>query len=73
MKQKQQVQTNTYTKPERAMYLTGLFGQNIIYNVIATGMAYYFQSVIFLPAMAIRPSPCGWPGTGCRPFARGRL
>ena len=47
------VLSNTYTKPERAMYLTGLLGQNIIYNVIATGMAYYFQSVIFLPAMAI--------------------
>ena len=45
--------SNTYNRPERAMYLTGLFGQNIIYNVIATGMAYYFQSVIFLPAMAI--------------------
>ena len=50
---KQKVLSNTYTKPERAMYLTGLLGQNIIYNVIATGMAYYFQSVIFLPAMAI--------------------
>ena len=44
---------NTYTKKERNMYLTGLAGQNIIYNVIATGMAYYFQSVLFIPAMAL--------------------
>ena len=32
---KPRVLSNTYTKPERAMYLTGLLGQNIIYNVIA--------------------------------------
>ncbi len=43
----------TYTKSERNMYLLGLLGQNIIYNVIATGMTFYFQSVIFIPAMAI--------------------
>ena len=42
----------TYTKKELAGYLTGLAGQNIIYNIIATGLAFYFQSVIFLPAMA---------------------
>ena len=44
---------NTYTKKERNMYLVGLMGQNIIYNIIGTGMAFYFQSVICLPAMAI--------------------
>ncbi len=42
----------TYTKKELAGYLTGLAGQNIIYNIIATGLAFYFQSVIFLPAIA---------------------
>ena len=42
----------TYTKRELAGYLTGLAGQNIIYNIIATGLAFYFQSVIFLPAIA---------------------
>ena len=42
----------TYTKKELASYLTGLAGQNIIYNIIATGLAFYFQSVIFLPAIA---------------------
>lgn len=44
---------NTYTAKERNMYLIGLFGQNMIYNIIGTGMTLYFQSVIFLPAMAI--------------------
>ena len=44
---------NTYTKKERNMYLLGLLGQNMIYNIIASGMAFYFQSVIFIPAMAI--------------------
>lgn len=42
----------TYTKKELVGYLTGLAGQNIIYNIIATGLAFYFQSVIFLPAIA---------------------
>ncbi len=42
----------TYTKGELAGFLTGLAGQNIIYNIIATGLAFYFQSVIFLPAIA---------------------
>lgn len=44
---------NTYTKKERNLYLFGLLGQNMIYTIIATGMSYYFQSVIFLPAIAI--------------------
>ncbi len=44
---------NTYTKKERNLYLLGLLGQNVIYNIIATGMTFYFQSVIFIPAMAI--------------------
>ena len=43
----------TYTKGERNMYLLGLMGQNMIYNIIASGMAFYFQSVIFIPAIAI--------------------
>ena len=48
-----EVMENTYTKKERNLYLLGLLGQNMIYNIIATGMTYYFQSVIFIPAMAI--------------------
>lgn len=45
----------TYTKKEAAMYLTGMFGQNMIYNIVATGLYYYFQNVICLPAIAL-----GW-------------
>ena len=35
------------------MYLVGMMGQNMIYNIIGTGLYFYFQSVIFIPAMAI--------------------
>lgn len=42
----------TYTGKELTGYLVGLIGQNIIYNIVATCLMYYFQSVIFLPAMA---------------------
>lgn len=45
--------THTYSPLERNMYLVGMAGQNMIYNIIGTGLVYYFQSVIFLPAMAI--------------------
>ena len=46
----------TYTKKERNMYLTGMFGQNMIYNIIATGLVgYYLQYVIYVPVIAI-----GW-------------
>ena len=45
----------TYTKKERNMFLTGMFGQNMIYNVVAVGLYYYFQNVICLPAIAL-----GW-------------
>lgn len=44
---------NTYTLKERNMYLTGMLGQNMIYNIIGTGLTFYLQSVIFVPAMAI--------------------
>lgn len=46
---------NTYTAKERNLYLVGLFGQNLIYNIISTGLYFYFQNVICLPAMAL-----GW-------------
>ena len=44
---------NTYTRKECVMYLIGLAGQNMIFNIIGTGLYFYYQSVIFLPAMAI--------------------
>ena len=46
-------QVRTYTAKERNMYLVGMMGQNMIYNIIGTGLYFYFQSVIFIPAMAI--------------------
>lgn len=53
MGKKRQISPNTYTTKECIMYLIGLTGQNMIYNIIGTGMAFYFQSVIFVPAIAI--------------------
>lgn len=44
---------NTYTKKERNMYLLGMAGQNMVYNIIGTGLYFYYQSVIFIPAIAI--------------------
>lgn len=44
---------DTYTKRERTIYLLGMLGQNLIFGVIGTGLTYYIQSVIFLPALAI--------------------
>ena len=42
----------TYSRKELTGYLVGLAGQNIIYNITAAALMFYFQSVIFLPAMA---------------------
>ncbi len=39
----------TYTPRERNMYMTGLFGQNILFNVAAAFTGYYMQSVLFIP------------------------
>ena len=52
MRQKKAQNPNTYTPKERNMYLVGLLGQNMIFNIIGTGLTYYLQSVIFIPAMA---------------------
>lgn len=43
----------TYTKGERNVYLVSMLGQNIIYNVIGAGLAYYLQFTILIPAMAV--------------------
>lgn len=45
----------TYSGRELRGYLVGMFGQNLIYNIIATGLYFYFQNIICLPAMAL-----GW-------------
>lgn len=47
------IRKNTYGKGEAAGYLVGLAGQNIIYQLIASGLYFYFQNVICLPAMAL--------------------
>ena len=43
----------SYTAKERNGYLIGMAGQNIIYGIISSGLAFYFSNVIALPAMAI--------------------
>ena len=45
----------TYTRGEMAGYMIGMFGQNLIYQIVNTGLYFYFQNVICLPAMAL-----GW-------------
>lgn len=52
MSRKKAADMSTYSKGELAGFLIGLAGQNVIYNIIATGLTFYFQSVIFIPAMA---------------------
>lgn len=42
---------NTYTKKEQNRYLLGLSGQNIIYGIITSSLAYYLQFTILIPAM----------------------
>ena len=35
-------QVRTYTAKERNMYLVGMMGQNMIYNIIGTGHQYLY-------------------------------
>ena len=44
-----QLNLRTYTARERSMYLTGLFGQNILYNIMTVYTSYYLQSVSLVP------------------------
>lgn len=44
---------NTYTKKERNSFLIGLFGQNIMYNVVASCLMYYLQFTVLIPAMTV--------------------
>ncbi len=43
----------TFTKKEQSMYLLGVAGQNIIYNIIGSALAYYLQFTLLIPAMAV--------------------
>ncbi len=43
------LQLKTYTPRERNMYMTGLFGQNILFNIMTVFTSYYMQSVLLIP------------------------
>ena len=43
---------NTYTKKEAGMFLTGMFGQNMIYNIVATGL-YIFKMLFACPPLRL--------------------
>lgn len=43
----------TYTAKERNMYLLGMTGQNILYNIIGASLAYYLQFTILIPAISV--------------------
>ncbi len=48
------ISRNTYTKGELFGYLVGMFGQNIIYQVIAAGLvSVYLGTVLYIPAGAV--------------------
>jgi len=36
-------------KKEGNAYWLSMFGQNILYCIISTGLLYYFQNIIFIP------------------------
>ena len=46
-------QLKTYSAKERNIYLLGMVGQNIIYNIIGASLAYYLQFTILIPAIAV--------------------
>ncbi len=43
----------TYTKKEQSMYLLGMAGQNILYNIIGAALSYYLQFTLLIPAMIV--------------------
>lgn len=44
----------TYTKKEKNMYLIGMTGQNIIYNIFNVLLSsYYLQNVLYIPAITV--------------------
>lgn len=42
-----------YSRKEKNMYVVGVLGQSMIYEIIGTGFSYYLQSVIFIPTIII--------------------
>ena len=48
------ISANTYTKKELFGYLTGMFGQNVIYQIIAAGLvSVYLGTVLYIPASVV--------------------
>lgn len=47
------IKLKTYSQKEAVAYLTGMAGQNMIYNVIGAALAYYLQFTILIPAIAV--------------------
>lgn len=43
----------TYTKKERNMFLVGLYGQNVIYNIISVGLMVYFTDAVKIPGAIV--------------------
>ena len=49
-----EIQKKTYGRGELIGYLTGMFGQNLIYQVIAAGLvSVYLGTVLYIPAIAV--------------------
>ncbi|MCL2509364.1 MAG: MFS transporter [Oscillospiraceae bacterium] len=46
-------QLKTYTSRERNMYLTAMFGQNMIFNVMSVFTNYFARDVLLIPAMTV--------------------
>ena len=40
----------TYSKKEKNFFLVGLYGQNVIYNIISVGLMVYFTDAVRIPA-----------------------
>ncbi len=53
MSRQQSEELRTYTPKERNMYLTGLVGQNMIYNIINGAFANFAQFTLAIPANVI--------------------
>ena len=50
----EKISKNTYTGKELFGYLTGMFGQNLIYQVVAAGLvSVYLGTVLYIPAAAV--------------------
>jgi sugar (glycoside-pentoside-hexuronide) transporter len=47
------VKLRTFSKKEQAGYLTSMFGQNMIFNIVNFSIMYFLQFTLFIPAAAV--------------------